>query len=239
MSRLPAWAMHARRWRVALVGLVLAASTVGAGLAGPAPAWAEKPLAIEATVPIKALPAYQDPALLARAWALPTAARYKPHIEYQRNFTFCGPTSLANVQHSWGRAADQDTILEGTEASPVLGHLPQGLTLDELAAIARQKLGKRVTVMRGLDLAAFRQQMSLSNDPNRRYVINFSRRPLFGAGGGHHSPIAGYLADEDLVLVLDVNRDFGPWLVKTERLWAAMNTVDAVSHQPRGLLLIE
>ena len=236
------------------------------GGAWPSQAWAEAPQAraLEPAVPasaasasappsssaaapapaaspgsIKALPAYQDAALLARAWALPVASRYKPHIEYQRNFTFCGPTSLANVLHSWGQAADQGRILEGTDVSTVLGYLPKGLTLDELAEVARQKLGKPVTVMRGLDLAAFRQHMQRSNDPTRRYVINFSRQPLFGSGGGHHSPIAGYLADEDLVLVLDVNSDFGPWLVKADRLWAAMNTVDGSSNKLRGLLLIE
>lgn len=188
---------------------------------------------------IKALPAYQDAALLARAWALPVASRYKPYIEYQRNVTYCGPTSLANVAHSWGQAADQSRMLEGTDVSTVLGYLPKGVTLDELADVARQKLGKAVTVIRGLDLAAFRQHLKRSNDPTRRYVINFSRQPLFGSGGGHHSPIAGYLADEDLVLVLDVNSDFGPWLVKADRLWAAMNTVDSSSNKLRGLLLIE
>ncbi len=237
---------------------MLMATLIGGGW--PAQTWADAPqaralepasassasaLSASAATPaaspgsIKASLAYQDAALLARAWALPVASRYKPHIEYQRNFTFCGPTSLANVLHSWGQAADQGRILEGTDVSTVLGYLPKGLTLDELAEVARQKLGKPVTVIRGLDLAAFRQHMKRSNDPTRRYVINFSRQPLFGSGGGHHSPIAGYLADEDLVLVLDVNRDFGPWLVKTDRLWAAMNTVDSGSNKLRGLLLIE
>lgn len=188
---------------------------------------------------IKVLPAYQDAALLARAWALPVASRYKSHIEYQRNSTFCGPTSLANVMHSWGQAADQSRMLEGTDVSTVLGYLPKGVTLDDMADVARQKLGKPVTVIRGLDLAAFREHLKRSNDPTRRYVINFSREPLFGSGGGHHSPIAGYLADDDLVLVLDVNRDFGPWLVKADRLRAAMNTLDSSANKLRGLLLIE
>lgn len=192
-----------------------------------------------ASVSIKTQRSYQDALLLDKAWALPVAASYKPHIEFQRNGSFCGPTSLANVQHSLGQSGDQSTVLDGTGISTWLGYLPRGLTLDELADIARQKLGKHVTVMRGLDLAGFRQQLKLANDPSRRYVINFSRQPLFGAGGGHHSPIAGYLADEDLVLVLDVNSDFGPWLVKPERLWAAMNTVDDSSHKLRGLLLID
>jgi hypothetical protein len=70
-------------------------------------------------------------------------------------------------------------------------------------------------------------------------VVNFTRGPLFGAGGGHHSPIAGYLVDEDLVLVLDVNEKYGPWLVKSARLYEAMNTLDTGAHKKRGLLLIE
>jgi len=68
-------------------------------------------------------------------------------------------------------------------------------------------------------------------------VINFRRREIFGAGGGHHSPIAGYLENEDLVFVLDVNENFRPWLVERSRLFAAMNTLDG--DKKRGLLLIE
>jgi Phytochelatin synthase len=81
--------------------------------------------------------------------------------------------------------------------------------------------------------------MRHANDLARRYVINFSRGPLFGTGGGHHSPVAGYLMNEDLVLVLDVNEKYGPWLVKSERLFEAMNTVDTGTQKKRGLLLIE
>lgn len=40
-----------------------------------------------------------------------------------------------------------------------------------------------------------------------------------------------------MVFVLDVNPKFGPWLVKRERLFAAMNTFDR--DRKRGLLLIE
>ncbi len=190
-------------------------------------------------VSIKDAREYQDPALLEKAWALPVAALYHPQIDFQRNASVCGPTSIANVLHSLHQPGDQATILEGTGISTIMGYLPDGVTLDELAKIAEQKVGRKVTVLRDLDLAGFREHLRLANDPSRRYVINFTRGPLFGQGGGHHSPIAGYLVDEDLVLVLDVNEKYGPWLVKSARLYEAMNTVDTSAKKKRGLLLIE
>ncbi len=182
---------------------------------------------------------YQDPALLRKAWALPVATTYQSGIDFQRNTSVCGPTSLVNVLHSLKQPGNQESILQGTNFSTVLGYLPEGITLDQLADIARQKLQRKVTVLRDLDLAAFREELSHTNDLSRRYVINFSRAPLFGTGHGHHSPIAGYLNEEDLVLVLDVNKKYGPWLVKPERLYEAMNTVDTMAQKKRGLLLIE
>ena len=46
-------------------------------------------------------------------------------------------------------------------------------------------------------------------------------------------PVVVYL----LKGVLDVNRDFQPWLVERRRLFAAMDTFDG--EKKRGLLLIE
>ena len=190
-------------------------------------------------VSIKETRDYQDPALLKKAWALPVAAAYQADIDFQQNGSVCGPTSLVNVLQSLKQPGSQQSMLQGSGFSTVLGYLPEGLTLDQLADIARQKLKRKVTVLRDFDLAAFREQLNHVNDPTRRYVINFSRGPLFGTGGGHHSPIAGYLKQEDLVLVLDVNKKYGPWLVNSDRLYEAMNTIDATARKKRGLLLIE
>jgi hypothetical protein len=189
-------------------------------------------------VSIKDARGYQDPVLLEKAWALPVARLYRSDIEFQQNVSVCGPTSIVNVLHSLHQRADQATILEGTGVSTVMGYLPGGVTLDQLAKIASQKVGGRVTLMRDLDLADFREHLRLTNDMSRRYVVNFTRGPLFGTGGGHHSPIAGYLVDEDLVLILDVNEQYGPWLVKSERLYEAMNTLDVGARKKRGLLVI-
>ncbi len=112
-----------------------------------------------------------------------------------------------------------------------------GLTLDELAEVARRHTKRTVTVLRDLTPDTFHELLRHANDPGRRYIVNFSREPIFGAGGGHHSPIGGYLEAEDLVFVLDVNLDFQPWLVEGRRLFAAMDTFDG--EKKRGLLQIE
>lgn len=192
-------------------------------------------------VSIKTEPTYREPSLLTRAWSLPVAATYGPRaLQFQPRASYCGPTSLANVTASFGddASATPSSILKDTGYCWSGQCLP-GLTLDELAEIARAKLGRSVTVLRDLSLAQFREHMTRSNDPGRRYVINFLRGPLFRQGGGHHSPIGGYLEDEDLVFVLDVNEDYQPWLVSSARLLEAMNTTDGSTDLSRGLLLIE
>ncbi|HEY1086896.1 MAG TPA: phytochelatin synthase family protein, partial [Archangium sp.] len=92
----------------------------------------------------------------------------------------------------------------------------------------------KVDVVRPGSLEAFREELRALGD--RRLIINFHRRPLFGRGGGHHSPIGGYLEEEDLVFVLDVNADYQPWLVSSARLFEAMDTVDSSSNEKRGLV---
>ncbi|SRR5258708_5870775 len=190
-------------------------------------------------VSIKTTREYQDPRLLEKAWALPVAAAYRVEFESQGNGSFCGPTSVVDVLHSLHEGADQRTVLDGTGITTFLGVLPGGIPIEKEAIVARTRLKRAVTILRDLDLPAFREHMKHANDLSRRYVVNFTRGPLFGTGGGHHSPIGGYLQDEDLVFVLDVNKKYGPWLVKPERLYEAMNTVDKQTGMKRGLLIIE
>jgi hypothetical protein len=191
-------------------------------------------------VSIERAPEYQDPALLERAFAQPVAAAYRRGgLDAQRNPSFCGPTTVVDLLRSLGTPAEQAHVLDGTDEHTTFGLLLGGLTLDQVADVVRKKTGRRVTVLRDLDLAAFRAEVARANDPSLRYLVNFTRGPLFGHGGGHHSPIGAYLPDRDLVLVLDVNAKYQPWLVKTERLFEAANTIDRSSHQKRGLLRIE
>jgi len=166
-----------------------------------------------------------------------TAASFDRAVRPQSNASLCGPASIANVIRSLKQGDVTETdVLSGTSLCS-LGFCFLGLTLDELADVARRSSGRRVTILRGLTLEEFREQMKMSNDPSRRYIANFSRREIFGAGAGHHSPIGGYLANEDMVFVLDVNAKYQAWLVETDRLFRAVNTFDGA--QKRGLLLIE
>lgn len=189
---------------------------------------------------IKTTHEYQDPALLERAWSLPVAAVYKRDgVDFQHNGSFCGPTSAVNVLRSLGASTDQAHVLDGTDVHTHFGLVIPGITLDQLADVVRAKSGKHVSVLRDLTLEQFRAEVAKSNDPALRYTVNFHRGPLFGKGGGHHSPIGGYLAAEDLVLVVDVNKSYQPWLVPTARLFAAVDTIDKQTGKKRGLLRIE
>ena len=172
-----------------------------------------------------------------RAWKLPVAASFRHQVSWQSNVSLCGPSSLANVFRSLGEeATSEKSVLAGTGLCWT-GFCIMGLTLDELAGLARAKTARRVTVLRDMSAEEFREHLKRSNDPTHRYILNFDRKMIFGAGGGHHSPIGGYLENGDLVFVLDVNRDYRPWLVERTRLFDAMNTRDG--DKKRGMLLIE
>lgn len=189
---------------------------------------------------IALLPQYQDSRLLERAWALPVAARFGGTVESQQNVSVCGLASAANVFRSLGTGpTTASSVADGTGKCRLLGYCWNGLTLDELADVIRSKTDRKVVVLRDLSLEQLREELAKANDPGRRYIVNFHRGLLFGQGGGHHSPLGGYLPDRDLVFVLDVNARYGPWLVPTQRLYAAMDSVDSESGKKRGLLLIE
>jgi hypothetical protein len=181
--------------------------------------------------------AYRDQALLERAWQLPAASQFGRRVAYQTNPTSCGASSLANVERSFGLESTEASILAGT-GKCWFGYCLGGLTLDELASVALASTQREVTVKRDISFETFREELQRSNDLERRVVINFHRGSLFGQGMGHFSPIGGFLEKEDLVLVLDVNAKFGPFLVDARRLYDAMNTTDAMAGKRRGLLVL-
>jgi hypothetical protein len=179
----------------------------------------------------------RTPELVEGAWRLPVAATFDRRLTWQSNGSRCGPAAVANANRSLGEAATTEAkVLAGTGRCWI-GVCILGLTLDELADVARVNTSRKVTVLRDLSAEQFLEHLRRANDPGRRYIVNFSRERIFGAGVGHHSPIGGYLEADDLVFVLDVNPDYQPWLIERSRLFAAVDTLDG--DRKRGLLLIE
>jgi hypothetical protein len=170
----------------------------------------------------------RDDELLTRAWSLPSAKKYQPLLS-QNVTSICGPTSAGNVLRSIG--ADR-----GRNPFSRFGF--RAMSLDQLASESSAIVPAdwRVDVVRLRDVEHLREELRKSNESGFRYIANFSRKPIFGHGGGHHSPLAGYLEREDLAFVLDVNAGYGPWLVETEKLFDALNTTDRGDGQGRGLV---
>ncbi len=225
-----------RRVTSSIAFVIFAGIAVIAVLVG---SWLVEPNRYASVRSIETASTYRDPALMAAAWRLPVATRYRrTGYEYQENQSFCGPASIANLLHSVGVSRSQDAVIEGTRYQPWFGVLLGGLTLDQEAELLRQRTGRSVAIERGLSLAQFRRLLVGVNEPDRRVIINFHRGPLFGRGHGHFSPLLGYLANRDLVLVGDVNRDYRPFLVSSERLWQAVDTIDPATGLKRGLLTI-
>jgi hypothetical protein len=181
---------------------------------------------------IRSSPSYQRPDLLQKAWELPVAKLYFPLLS-QGFMSICGPTSVANVLRSMRVPAKKN---------PLRGFGLRPMSLDQLASESAEVVppGWQVRAVRPQTVDEMRHELRASNDQGRRYIINFARWSLFGGGGGHHSPLGGFLEDEDLAFVLDVNPGFGPWLVSPQRLFEAMNTrADWSTGQTRGLARFE
>jgi hypothetical protein len=181
---------------------------------------------------IRSAPSYQQRELLEKAWALPVARLYAPLLS--QGFTsICGPTSVANVLRSMQVRAGKN---------PLRGFGVRAMSLDQLVRESAEVVPAdwRVSAVRPKSVDELRAELRASNDERRRYVSNFARSSLFGGGSGHHSPLGGYLEQEDLAFVLDVNSGYGPWLVSAERLFDAMNTTaDWSTGLTRGLARFE
>jgi glutathione gamma-glutamylcysteinyltransferase len=72
---------------------------------------------------------------------------------------------------------------------------------------------------------------------NEALVVSYSRASLGQTGDGHFSPIGGYHAAQDLVLLLDVARfKYPPHWVALPLLWQAMQALDTYTGLPRGYI---
>ncbi|KAF0699354.1 Aste57867_10070 [Aphanomyces stellatus] len=192
---------------------------------------------------IRRNPAFRDAALLARVWQSPVGQLYlHGPLEYQLREGYCAPTTLRNVLHSIPSLPAETVPAARSGPSTAVQYKTK---IDAIGATSS-------TVVYGSDgFSAFVEAIKLANDPQYRVAVNFLHAALFGMGGpkwfapvllgavmgGHFSNVIGYLEDVDMVLVFDVNQDFGPYLVDTHRLFQAVRASDIQSGKSRALVV--
>ncbi len=117
----------------------------------------------------------------------------------------------------------------------------RGLDLDEVACLARCN-GATVDLFRAetSDGAAWRASLVAAARGDGVVIASYDRAGLDQTGSGHFSPIGGYHAAKDLVLVLDVARfKYPPHWISAERLWQAMHAIDPETGHSRGWIALQ
>lgn len=116
----------------------------------------------------------------------------------------------------------------------------RGLSIDELACLARCN-GAEVTVERAdtNNLGAWRDALQSAASGDAIIVASYDRAAVGQTGSGHFSPVGGFHASRDLVLILDVARfKYPPHWVSAEHLWQAMQADDPAIGRARGWIAL-
>jgi hypothetical protein len=177
------------------------------------------------------------------------------YLESEQILTFCGPATIAAVLNSldikrpvpqrlypWGLFT-QDTVFtpenQAIKPYPMVEH--EGLVLEQLTAFFNN-LGVKAEFHHAdsIDEAKLRQTIKDTlSDPNKRLVINYTRKAIGQKGDGHISPVGAYDADTDRVLVLDVAKyKYPPVWMTVADLYKAIDTIDSGSNKTRGIVVV-
>jgi hypothetical protein len=177
------------------------------------------------------------------------------YLESERILTFCGPATIAAVMNSLDVARPvpeqlypfalftQDQVFtaenQAVKSYPQVEH--EGLVLTQLAQFFTN-LGVSAEPHHAdeFDIDGLRETIkTVLADPQKRLVVNYSRKPLGQNGDGHISPVAAYDEETDRVLVLDVARyKYPPVWMTVKDLYGAMATIDTSSNAMRGIVVV-
>ena len=205
--------------------------------------------------PLVSLSSEEGRRRFSRGIGLGTHESYFPLAEQfmtQSSPPSCGITTLAMVLNSlsidpterwkggWRWFAEEQLVQNCCKKSEELER--EGVTMLEFAAIARchGAATRCVHACEG-DVHSFREAVidAVSSSGPTRMVASFARAPLNQTGDGHFSPIGGYDAESDSVLVLDVARfKYPPWYAPLPLLFSAMEPIDEVTGRSRGYVSI-
>jgi glutathione gamma-glutamylcysteinyltransferase len=169
----------------------------------------------------------------------------------QADPAFCGPGSLVVALNAL--EIDPGRIWKGPwrwygeellDCCLPLSHVQQkGVTLDELACLSRcNGASARTSRADQSSVDQLRQDVIAAAGAERGPVLvaGYSRAGLGQTGSGHFSPVGGYHAGRDLVLLLDVARfKYPPHWVPLPRLWQAMTDVDPATGRARGWIVLD
>jgi glutathione gamma-glutamylcysteinyltransferase len=166
----------------------------------------------------------------------------------QSDPAFCGLGSLVMALNSLG--VDPGRLWKGPwrwfseELLDCCVPLPKirerGLNLDEVACLARCN-GADVTLMRAdaADIVDFTAALELAARGELVMIAAYDRATIGQTGAGHFSPVGGFHAERELVLLFDVARfKYPPHWVQAEQLWNAMKPIDAETGRARGWLML-
>ncbi|KAI3424114.1 hypothetical protein D9Q98_009475 [Chlorella vulgaris] len=115
----------------------------------------------------------------------------------------------------------------------------EGITLTQAACLARCN-GARVELYPhgAVGVDEFRAMVTHAcSSAEEHIIVSYSRRQFLQTGDGHFSPIGGYSASEDMVLILDTARfKYPPHWVPLTMLHSAMAHIDPSTGRPRGFM---
>jgi len=118
----------------------------------------------------------------------------------------------------------------------------EGVTLEQAACLARCN-GAKVDVFPygtfTLEQLRSTVKEACSSGSHTHIIVSYSRRDVNQTGDGHFSPIGGYSAEKDAVLILDTARfKYPPHWLPLESVYNAMASLDPVTRQPRGYMML-
>ncbi len=174
--------------------------------------------------------------------------RLAEQFHTQSDPSFCGPGSLVvalnalgiDPERSWKgpwRWFAEDLLDCCASLAEIREH---GLSVDQVACLARCN-GADANVQRAdtTNLPAWRSALATAANGDGIVIASYDRAAMGQTGSGHFSPIGGYHAARDLVLILDVARfKYPPHWVPAEQLWRAMHALDRATGQARGWITL-
>ncbi|KAF9108337.1 hypothetical protein BGX29_001614 [Mortierella sp. GBA35] len=166
----------------------------------------------------------------------------------QSDPAFCGVSSLSMVLNAleidprrqwrgvWRWYSDEQ--LDCCTSVEVMKQ--KGITFNQFSCLARchAKVSAKRADRTAID--QFRKDIQLVCTSDQVHmVLSFSRAALGQTGSGHFSPVGGYHAGEDKVLVLDTARfKYPPFFATVQELWDSLLPIDPETDECRGYFLV-